>query len=132
MVNFDGERVDQATMVMNEEIKSVKILPSPIQDPNLQQIINEKLDTLFSEVDQTELMPTTDLITRRRKQLVDWLQKNRLPVSVESIEGTTFPIINILDTVYIKAPYDEINCESTNEIILDKVRNLVKNLEYSE
>lgn len=132
MVNFDGDKLDQATMVMNEEIKSVKILPSPIQDSNLQRLINEKLDTLFGDIDKTEFEPNSESITKRRKQLVNWLEKNRLPLKIESLEGKDFPIINILDTVYISAPYDEINCESTNEIILDKVRNLVKNLEYSE
>ncbi|RNA39542.1 gem-associated 6 [Brachionus plicatilis] len=128
LVTFDGDEPDQATMVMGEEVKSVKILPSPVQDANLQQLILEKLETLFSDSDQEQLQPTVELITRRRDQLVDWLQKNRLPLKIESAEGSDFPIINILDTVQIRAPYEEKNCESTNEIILDKVRSLIKNL----
>lgn len=113
---------------MGEEVKSVRILPSPVQDANLEKLITEKLETMFSESDQMAFGQDTESITKRRENLVEWLQKNRLPVKIEPEEGSSFPVINILDTVQIRAPYQEKNCESTNEIILDKVRNLVKSL----
>ncbi len=59
-------------------------------------------------------------------ELVEWLKKNHLPIKLEKdINEKT--IINILDSVYIKWPYRADNCESTNEIILDKVRKLITN-----
>ena len=70
---------------------------------------------------------TPDELSDRRERLVEWLKKNRLPVKIEPEKNEQFTI-NILDTVFIKAPYFKESCESTNEMILDKVRKLVENL----
>ena len=57
----------------------------------------------------------------QRDRLIDWLVKNHLPVRLDSMTG----VINILDSVFICSPYGVEQCESTNEIILERVRQLV-------
>lgn len=71
--------------------------------------------------------PESEISLVQRDKLVGWLKENRLPVETES-DGS----ISILNTVYIRPPYRVDNCESTNEIILDKVRNLVLQLIKNE
>ncbi len=105
-------------VIMRDEIKSIEIV-SNSQD----SIIKNGLDRLFeTETDKYALTQANEhQIKKRKNDLMTWLQKNHLPVKLSPNDE-----INILETVYIKAPYDLNSCLSTNEIILDKVRNLIE------
>jgi len=129
-VNFSEDlSSSEITLILNENIESVEIIPSEVDDEKI-VLIHSKLDSLFS-IDSPE--PKTsrsrlDLIETRNK-LVEWLEKNRLQVKLdkESEESDEHLIINILDSVYIHPPYDIKNCISNNEIVLNRVRNLMSN-----
>ena len=98
------------TLVTNDEISTIS------------ELKNELIDTtnLFELNNPIEDKQSTDDLSLRRDKLIDWLTKNHLPVKLDSNN-----VINILDVCFIPSPYQVDNCESTNEIILDKVRQLV-------
>ncbi len=120
MVNFLNETPQEATVVMSDEIESVTLELSTCLDSDKNKIKTE-LSGLFSHKVTHE--HEASILTERRNDLVAWLEKNRLPVRLDPNN-----VINILDSVFVQAPYDLDSCQSTNEIILDKVRQLVKSL----
>ncbi|CAF0765142.1 unnamed protein product [Brachionus calyciflorus] len=134
LVEFMSDEPKNVTVIMGEEVAQVKILPVTDIDENTYSSIQNKLHSLFSEsvgLDQNlkaELI-NEEFLIKRRNELIKWLNKNRLPVKLDTYENNeNLSVINILDTVFIKPPYEEQTCESTNEIILDRVQNLIKNL----
>ena len=63
-----------------------------------------------------------------RKNLVkNFLQSHQLHVT----EGENHNLI-IEDLVTIKAPYASCNCEGTNQIVLDRIRNLINQLDMGD
>jgi hypothetical protein len=80
------------------------------------------LDYMFCNENQDIIIISTDYFN----ELVEWLKKNHLPIKLVKDNDDKMKI-NILDSVFIKWPYRSENCESTNEIILDKVRKLIQN-----
>ena len=103
-------------ILMNDEIEEIKCRA---RDESL----GIDLDNLFKTQHTLEEID----LNKHRDKVVSWLQKNRLPVKVEQRDSTEY-VINILDTVFICPPYGIDNCESTNEIVLDKVRKLIKDI----
>lgn len=105
-----------------------------VEEVQVKNNINEKIDLIEIEMHLENLFSDLNAkeshkdLEQRKNDLVDWLRKNRLPVKLETHDSIS--VINILDTVFIKPPYRQDSCESTNEIILDKVRNLVSNLQH--
>lgn len=122
---------------MEDHVDEINLATDSNDYSDLSNVVESEFNRLFSsaELDQnpnlkakeTEKDLTQEQVDKRRKDLVDWFIKNRLPVKLDDPNETN-PVISILDTVYIKAPYQINNCQSTNEIILDKIRQLVKNL----
>ena len=109
------------TIVTNDEIERIERCP-PDQETDLEAVFSsETADQLTKPLVSLD----SSAIERRRDQLIDWLRnRNQLPVKLEPNAS-----ISILDTVFIRAPYGLDNCESMNEIIMDKVRNLVKSFD---
>ena len=110
---------------MRDEIKSVEIVSD--SESFVSNTDNSITKTDFDRLFETEVnlysltQPNEFMIEKRKNALIMWLQKNHLPAILSSKDE-----INILDTVYIKPPYDLNSCLSINEIILDKVRNLIE------
>lgn len=133
--------VQEVEVVTGEEIQSVQIdMSSSSLDARL---VEAEMSKLFYEHQQhqgreeTRTSETAAELETRREKLVDWIKKNHLPVRLESSTkesgvGDVVVRINILDTVFIKPPYTLTTCESTNEIILDRVRLLITNFENKQ
>jgi hypothetical protein len=107
------ENLNNMTIALNDEIKDIIIIQENKE-------LTQNLDYLFKN--KSNVSNSSDLKSRR-EEIIDWLIKNHLPVKLESND-----VINILDIVYIRQPYSIEDCESTNEIILDRVRQLVLKL----
>ncbi len=107
------ENLNNMTIALNDEIKDIIIIQENKE-------LTQNLDYLFKN--KSNVSNPSDLKSRR-EEIIDWLIKNHLPVKLESND-----VINILDIVYIRQPYSIEDCESTNEIILDRVRQLVLKL----
>ncbi|GFS25938.1 gem-associated protein 6-like [Elysia marginata] len=60
----------------------------------------------------------------RRSQLKHWLEKHRLPVSV-SPDGRS---LIVAEALTILPPFSEDTCLSTNEIILSRIRTLIRDM----
>jgi hypothetical protein len=140
-------------LISNDEIDRIEIQSdqqalgsiSGLTEEEKRNTIDKRLDDLFAN--HNESQPHLAIITNeaatvaRRDRLVQWLDKHRLPVRVEegkeeastndaaaAASPRSFHRINILDSVYIHSPYTINDCQSTNEIILDKVKSLVKSM----
>ena len=99
-------------LIMNDDIEKLIKIERPYCELTL------KFDSLFQNESNFE-NESLDLQTQRDK-LIEWLVKNHLPIKLDS-NG----VINILDSVFIRSPYGVEQCESTNEIILKRVRQLI-------
>ena len=79
------------------------------------------LKTLFREKLTNQSLGEEYIDTKTRKSLVkDYLLKNQLTVR-EDANGNLI----VHDLVTILSPYMPINCEGTNQIVLDRIRNLI-------
>lgn len=59
---------------------------------------------------------------------MDWLKINHLPLELKHLKNELneeMICINIMSTVLIKPPYGVDECESKNQLILEKIRQLV-------
>ena len=123
LVNFGDSGEKRVMVLMRDEIVDIEMVDQVVEVKDLNELFldyQKKVNTLESNEEDT---------IERRGRLIEWLKKNRLPVKlvIDNVNDRNH-MINILDTVFIKPPYFVENCESTNEIILDKVRKLVENL----
>lgn len=75
-------------------------------------------DSPNEELSESELM-------LRRDKLKDWLEKNRIPVAITGHDGKS---LSVFEALVIRPPYNEHSCLSTNEIILLRTQNLIKNM----
>ena len=120
-------------MVFNENIERVDILGSDENETRL-EIIRKRLDSMFETERESIAVSGSsgkeDIIETRDK-LVEWFRKNRLDVKLENEQSSRLLdqedriVLNIMDSVYIHPPYRAENCVSTNEIVLNRVRNLI-------
>lgn len=58
---------------------------------------------------------------RTRKRLVDWLNRNRVPLT-ENPDGS----LQIFDVVKIVPPFSVDDCQCANELVLGRVRSLIE------
>ena len=65
--------------------------------------------------------------TERKNSVKNFLQSHQLNVT----EGENQKLI-IQDLVTIKAPYTSGSCEGTNQIVLDRIRNLIDQLDMNQ
>jgi len=101
-------------IVMSDELKDLcLVMDKPSIPENLKDLLNASKSAKTKKVETNS--------EDRMKNLVVWLEKNRLPVTFEQQNS----VINILNTVFIRPPYEADDCESLNELILDKIRQLV-------
>ncbi|XP_046361071.2 gem-associated protein 6-like [Haliotis cracherodii] len=87
---------------------------------NNTEIYRVQLDQLFKPASVLALTP--DEMKRRQLLLKSWLEKNRIPVTVDG------DILTIADALFIEPPYGFENCRSTNEIVLGRIQGLIKNM----
>ena len=79
----------------------------------LTDFIGDAKDTQYS---QEELM-------KRKEDLMDWLSRNRVPVS-EYSENSTF--LSVMGVLLVEPPYGPDCGRCSNEIVLDCVQKLIK------
>ena len=103
---------------MNGEIENIEL----IEDNN-----PLNTDELFQSLFQTiNIEQPKENLNEKRIQLIDLLEKYRIPIKLSDNN-----IISIMDSVFIHSPYNIENCESTNEIILNRVMKLMQQLNKS-
>ena len=79
----------------------------------LTDFIGDAKDTQYS---QEELI-------KRKEDLMDWLSRNRVPVS-EYSENSTF--LSVMGVLLVEPPYGPDCGRCSNEIVLDCVQKLIK------
>ncbi|XP_078351122.1 gem-associated protein 6-like [Oculina patagonica] len=78
--------------------------------------------TDFLQAEKTMEYSQDDLC-KRKSELVDWLTKNRIPVS-ESLEDSA--ILSVMGVLFVEPPYDAECCRCSNEIVLDRIQKLIR------
>ena len=59
----------------------------------------------------------------RKSELKVWLERNRLPVTEKEGE-----VLCVLDVLRVEPPYEMDCCRCSNEIILDRIQRLIRNM----
>ena len=116
LIQFVDDR-PQLDILMGHAITKVIVI-----DENT-EVHKEKLDALF----RPQMFPAMSSEDIKKKQMLVklWLDKNRLPVQVG---GVADELLLISDALVIEPPYRVENCRSTNEIILGRIQELLKNM----
>ena len=117
------DEIEQVSLESNKDSESEETKAAIRSELKHLFLNRESPNILHSHTSKQEATSNNFSLSERRNNLLAWLKANHLPVTVDANN-----VINILDSVYIQAPYDLDDCLSTNEIILDKVRELVKSL----
>ena len=78
--------------------------------------------TDFLEPEKAKKYSQDDL-NERKTELVEWLTKNRIPVT-ESLEDSA--ILSVMGVLFVEPPYDPDCCRCSNEIILDRIQKLIR------
>lgn len=101
-------------VVMGHAVEQVQILQAADQETA------ERLQACFLPPNIRRLSP--EKLKRRRSQVGLWLRKNQVPVEEE---GDHLRVARVLT---IAAPYRPEDCCSSNQIILDRIQRLIRNL----
>lgn len=104
-------------LIPGSSVRSVSVLSSDI-DPR----VKTEFDQLFRPA-SSKTLKKEDL-NKRQTQLKLWLEKHRLPVSV-SADGQS---LIVAEALTILPPFSEESCLSTNEIILSRIRALLRDM----
>jgi len=104
-------------IIMRPSVKEVSVTLGP--DENVKQWFA----SLFR--DKAAVALSAQELMSRRDKLKEWLEKNRIPVS---ISGQDQQSLSVFEALVIRPPYNENSCLSTNEIILLRVKTLIKNM----
>ncbi len=110
----------RASVINGHEIEAIDIEDCAIDSAS----ILEDLFKIETECDATAGLKSDDIDLKRSKT-IELLKKNRVPVDEAQ---STSEVISIMDTVFIRSPFNVENCESTNEIVLNKITSLLKTL----
>ena len=65
-----------------------------------------------------------DELAKRRRELIEWLTLNRVPVTECSSEDSA--VLSVMGVLFVEPPYDPECCRCSNEIILDRIQKLIK------
>lgn len=116
----NGERIHSTDVsmkiILRASVKKIEVLHAADED------IKSWFNTLF-RTECGEKLSAKDLDARKEK-LKQWLEKNRIPVSVSQDQQS----LSIFDALVIRPPYTAESCLSTNEIILLRIQGLVRNM----
>ena len=126
-MNFGEDLLpNDLTLVLSSHIDKVEVISSTIGD-ELVKSAQDKLEMLSLDANSPPRSAArVGGGVESRDRLVAWLERHRLPVKLEkNPSNENLSIINILDSVYIYPPYEISNAVSKNEIILNRIRNLM-------
>ena len=82
-----------------------------------------KIDFLESEKTKEY---SQDELLKRKGDLIDWLTKNRIPVTESSEDSAMLSVMGVL---LVEPPYDGDSCRCSNEIVLDRIQKLIRTRE---
>ena len=117
--NFQDRRTRfQLSMLCRHAVKNIEAVEDTdtLTKEELQEI-----EILIS--DQKELNYSRQELDTRRIQLKEWLERNRIPVNEAGVESG---VLSVMGVLFVDPPYDVDCCRCNNEIILDRIQNLIR------
>ncbi|RUS79330.1 hypothetical protein EGW08_012915 [Elysia chlorotica] len=105
------------TLLPGASIRNITVLSHSI-DPR----VKSQFDSLFRPAPSKAL--SEEDLDLRKLQLKQWLEKHRLPVT-PSPDGQALIVAGALTVL---PPFSEDSCLSTNEIILSRIRTLIRDM----
>ncbi|XP_031571470.1 gem-associated protein 6-like [Actinia tenebrosa] len=101
--------------LMGDAVNSIHIDQDDplLEKPNFKETFQPTNSRIYSE----------DELVQRKSKLKEWLKKNRIPV-----EGTDNGVLCVMGVLWIDSPYEADCCRCTNEIVLNRVQTLIRNL----
>jgi gem associated protein 6 len=101
--------------VMSKAVKDLRILETTRKEPEWLKNFAVKEQQNF----------TDDELQKRKANLIEWLNKNRVPILDSSTETK---VVEVLGGLVIEPPYDVDSCKGTNEIVLERIRKLISSM----
>lgn len=122
LVNFLEDGSMSVTGIMGHAVQTVEIVNEGDHS------VREKLMHLFMSGDCKAYSPED--LEKRKNSLKKWLEKNHIPITEQRDSQKTLCVAGVLT---IDPPYGPENCNSSNEIILSRVQDLIQgHLEASQ
>ena len=101
--------------VMSKAVKKLRVMETAKQEPEWLQNFAVKKQQHF----------TDDELQKRKTNVIEWLNKNRVPILDDSKENE---VVKVLGGLVIEPPYDADSCKGTNEIVLERIRKLISSM----
>lgn len=111
---------DSLHLILGHAVRNIKVLNDAT--PSLKQL----LDRLFRNKPATEDVKNLE---EKRQKLKAWLMQNRVPFAMT---GESNNVFTIMDAVTIFPPYGAADCQSTNEIVLERIQMLIQAMPQQE
>lgn len=70
---------------------------------------------------------TNEELKKRKASVVEWLNKNRVPIVENSKDGES-ENVHVIGGLVIEPPYEVESCQGTNEIVLERIRKLINSM----
>ncbi|XP_057306486.1 gem-associated protein 6-like [Hydractinia symbiolongicarpus] len=114
----------QLQIILLHAIECIKIgiISDSFKTPEYREFKNTFVNVVFGSTDNKNKNYSDGEILERQSRMKDWLELNRLPVSLTS--ENILSVVNGL--ALIEPPYNVESCRSTNTIVLDRVMRIVK------
>ena len=118
LIRFREDKNVDLELILGHTAQTISII-----NDNTDSLHRDELDYMFRPRPVRQYSETE--MNRRKEKLKNWLIQNRLPVIVT---GKKDEILTISDALYIEPPYGIDTCQSTNEIILGRIQDLISNM----
>ena len=113
----------QPQIILSNSVTKIDVgtYPLAFQGSEYQEFKKHFLNSLSGTTVNNENY-SLDHIVERKEHMKNWLEQNRLPVSL--LQDDIISVVNGL--ALIEPPYTVDSCRSTNTIVLDRVMRIVK------
>ena len=120
----DSDEDDAEINVSNPE-PIVFVMSRAVKQLRLQKTTRQEPEWLSNFAAKRKNNFTKDELQKRKSSLVEWLNKNRVPILNNSADED---VVKVAGSLVIEPPYDVDSCKGTNEIVLDRIRKLIRTM----
>ncbi len=107
---------ESLTMILHHAIKSIEKCDQQIKSFEFKKFCSN----FFGKVGEAAKTFTAEELQERRQRVLDLLHSNNVPVEDQD------DLLIAAYSVSITPPYTELDCQSTNAVVLKRIQNIIK------
>lgn len=104
------------SMILHHSVKSIQKCETPMKCIDFKELCSN----FFGKTKQAAKTFTTEELEERRQRVLGLLQSNNVPVEDQD------DLLIAAYSVSITPPYTDLDCQSTNAVVLNRIQNMIK------